>query len=100
MGSYKYKVHSAIYSCSNNDSPVKSAYDITEKVRELLRNPENKGVLKIGDIIADECGKDAKKTFAMIVTVVYPNDKILTRFCTCDEGSTLDVKESGLVCSF
>lgn len=99
MNTYKYKVHSAIYSCSNDSSSVKSAYDVTEKAQYMLSDTARDGILDLNKIINSECVNTTKKSFAIIVTVVYPDDKILTRFCTCEHGTNIDIKESGIVCS-
>lgn len=101
MSDYRYKVHSAIYSCKTLQSNVASGYDVTEKVQSILRDPDNNGILKIdSSIINGSAGNCNSKCFAIIVTVVYPDGKILTRFCSCSEGSILNIKESGVVCSF
>lgn len=100
MSAYKYKVHSAIYSCFDRSSAVKSAYDVTTIVQSKLNNTTTNGLLKIDDTIIKDLDESKPKCFALIVTVVYPNGKILTRFCSCIQGSILDVKESGAVCSF
>ena len=99
MSSYRFKVHSAIYSCDSSNSGTLSGYDVTEKVQELLRDNKD-GVLKIDESIVKDSNSNSKKCFAIIVTVVYPEGKILTRFCSCTEGSIIDLKTSGVECSF
>lgn len=99
--SYRYKVHSAIYSCNASQSDVIAGYDVTEKVQSLLSNQTNNGILHLNESkIRDYKTECSSKCFAIIVTVVYPSGKIETRFTSCSEGSTLNIKESGVVCSF
>ncbi|WP_299113397.1 hypothetical protein [uncultured Winogradskyella sp.] len=100
MSKYKFKVHSAIYSCDASSSTTVAGYDVTQKVQVLLRNKNREGVLKIDGNVIENPIADNKKCFAILVTVVYPDGKILTRFCSCSEGSTIDLKMSGVVCSF
>ncbi|SHG61960.1 hypothetical protein [Winogradskyella jejuensis] len=100
MSKYKFKVHSAIYSCDASSSTTVSGYDVTQKVQGLLRDNNKDGVLNIDSSIIENSNADSKKCFAILATVVYPDGKILTRFCSCSEGSTIDLKMSGVVCSF
>lgn len=100
MLAHKFKVHSAIYSCSDTSSITKSAYDVTERIQNLLRGQNNDGVLQINNEIIDINNPCKANTFAIILTVIYPDGDLLTRFCTCKEGDSIDVKSSGVVCSF
>ncbi|RZN82496.1 MAG: hypothetical protein EVB11_08400 [Winogradskyella sp.] len=100
MSEYKFKVHSAIYSCNSSESCVTSGYDVTGDVQEILRTSNTDGVLEINNDIIKNSNSDIPKCFAIIVTVVYPNGEILTRFCSSSEGNTIDLKVSGVVCSF
>lgn len=96
---YKFKVHSAIYSCDASSSSITSAYDVTDNVQEILRDSKD-GILHLDEIIIKKSNIDIAKCFAIVVTVVYPDGRAQTRFCSCPEGSVLDVKQSGVVCSF
>ncbi|ARV10200.1 hypothetical protein BTO05_11335 [Winogradskyella sp. PC-19] len=99
--SYRYKVHSAIYSCNASQSDIIAGYDVTEKVQSLLSEPKSNGVLHVDEgKIRNSKTECSSKCFAIIVTVVYPSGNIETRFTSCGEGSTLNIKESGVVCSF
>ncbi|GGI56732.1 hypothetical protein [Winogradskyella haliclonae] len=100
MSKCKFKVHSAIYSCDASSSTTIAGYDVTQRVQGLLRDNNKEGVLKIDSKIIENSNTYSKKCFAILVTVVYPDGKILTRFSSCSEGSTIDLKMSGVVCSF
>ena len=99
--SFRYKVHSAIYSCNASQSDIIDGYDVTEKVQSLLSEPTSNGVLHVDeDKIRNSKTECSSKCFAIIVTVVHPSGTIETRFTSCSEGTTLNIKESGVVCSF
>lgn len=98
---YRYKVHSAIYSCNASQSDVIAGYDVTQKVQNILSQPQSDGVLYVDESkIRESKTECSSKCFAIIVTVVHPNGNVETRFTSCADGSTLNIKESGVVCSF
>ncbi|MFD1063133.1 hypothetical protein ACFQ1Q_07730 [Winogradskyella litorisediminis] len=99
--SYRYKVHSAIYSCDASQSDVIAGYDVTKKVQALLSDPNSEGVLHVSEANIRETKSDcASKCFAIIITVVHPTGKTETRFTSCSDGSILNIRESGVICSF
>lgn len=100
MNTYKYKVHSAIYSWNTTESSTLPAYNVTELVQSILNDSENNGIIPVNNTtFIDPCpGKP--KSFAIIVSIVSPDGKNVTRFCSCPEGRSINVNDSGVLCYF
>jgi len=100
MDTYKYKVHSAIYSWDTSNSSIRPTYNVTDIVQEILDDSNNKGIIPVNHNIFKDPVPEQPKSFAVIVSIVSPDGENTTRFCSCVDDNSLNVKDSGVICYF